>query len=87
MNEPVFKPGKWISFQKDDTTGGFGKIIGGYFDGTNWLYAVEHATSSAGTTHVLFDEIKYSYEGETWMVPNTIVGNSSVYAQVDEYHS
>lgn len=82
MQEPTYKPGQWVVYQQL-TAGGFGEIIGGRFDGEVWHYTVQSSQKNSDAI-IVAEEIKYTLEGGHWMPPNNIIGNSSVYAQVEQ---
>ena len=92
MKEPLFKPGQWVCYQKEDNGGGFGEIIGGHFDSNDWEYVVQHAALDLNTDApdgtpidavVRTDEIKFIYEGDNWMAPSKTLGGNSVYVYTD----
>lgn len=83
MQEPTYKPGTWVTFSRGNT-GGFGEIIGGFYTNNEWHYHVKNAEMNAGTAQITGKDIQFTFEGGNWMKPNYTVGNSSIYAQVEE---
>lgn len=78
MQEPAFKPEVWVTFQQD-TTGGFGKIIGAHYDGTTWQYTVSGSSANGELHAVREDEVTLSLQNGSWMAPSHIGGGGSVY--------
>lgn len=78
MTEPAFKPEVWIAFQQD-TTGGFGQIIGGYHDGTTWSYTVKGVSADGALHAVREDQITLSLQNASWVAPSHAGGQGSAY--------
>ena len=76
MKEPVKKPNQWIVYKKGES-GGFGEIVGGYYNGQDWFYTVKGATTDGSLVTVRDDEIAYAYEGGSWLAPTGLVGQSA----------
>lgn len=83
MQEPTFKPNTWVAYAQGGV-GGFGEIIGGHFDGTDWHYLIKAVGRDGSSARILGTDIQFTYEGGNWMKPNYLSGNSSIYAQVEE---
>ena len=80
MKEPQYKPEQWVVYAFEDGTGGFGRIVGAYFNGSDWNYTI-HGTN-LDTTYVsaTTEEITYFYENGSWLEPQHAgVGRASVY--------
>lgn len=97
MTEPTYKPSQWVAFDQEgeDATSGFGQIIGGRYDGTEWHYTISGSCAhDAGTGELAHQvaqviqipqsAIKLTYKGENWFDPARTSVNKSVYSQVDE---
>jgi hypothetical protein len=78
MHEPSFKPETWITYQQE-TNGGFGKIIGGHYDGTSWHYTVQGASAGGELQTVHENTITFSLQNGSWMAPTHLTGQGSIY--------
>lgn len=78
MKEPAFKPDVWIAFQQE-TTGGFGRIIGGTHTDGAWHYTVQGSSANGELREVREDEITLSLQNGSWMTPSHVGGQGSVY--------
>lgn len=76
MNTPLFRPEQWVLYEHaseggdeiiTETTAGFGKIVGGSYDGESWCYSVHGPM--ADTTYVVVPEasITHILESGSWM--------------------
>lgn len=78
MQEPLYKPEHWITFQQGNT-GGFGQIVGGSFDGETWLYTVEGSLADNPRRAVREDEVTYLFTNGSWLAPTHLGGSGSAY--------
>lgn len=80
MNEPAYKPNQWVLYQVEETSAGFGQVVGGlYIDGT-WKYHVRGATDSETNVQVHQDAITFILENGNWTAPQHFGGSNSAYA-------
>ncbi len=68
MKEPIYKPEYWVTYQQGEA-GGFGRIIGGSFDGETWLYTVKGVHANGDLQAVREDEIGYLFQNGSWLAP------------------
>lgn len=81
MQEPAFKPTQWIIFKQDDG-GGFGRIVGGTFNGESWIYSVRGPITDTTYAEVGEEEITHFYENGSWLEPhNAGMGKASAYTE------
>ncbi|MGV9002300.1 MAG: hypothetical protein ACOH18_05100 [Candidatus Saccharimonadaceae bacterium] len=78
MKEPIYKPDMWVSYQQDEV-GGFGRIIGGSFDGENWHYTIAGSREDGSSHSAKETEIGYVMQNGSWLAPTTANASSSVY--------
>lgn len=79
MTEPVFKPEVWVVFE-EETTGGFGRIVGAYYEDEAWYYNVAGSLVTGELTAVHEDHITLSLQNGSWMAPSRLSGGQgSVY--------
>ena len=78
MTEPAFKPETWVLFEQE-TTGGFGQITGGHYDGENWQYTLKGASANGELHTILETEVTLSLQNGSWMAPTHLGGQGSVY--------
>lgn len=78
MKAPTYKPDNWVTFEQGEG-GGFGRIIGGSFDGEAWVYTVSGAEEDGSHQTVREDEIGYLFQNGSWLAPTGIGSHESVY--------
>ncbi len=78
MKEPAYKPETWVSFQQDEV-GGFGRIIGGSFDGESWEYTIQGSSVDGLLYSAREDEIGYVLQNGSWLAPTGIGNHGSAY--------
>ncbi len=69
MKAPIYKPENWVNFEQGET-GGFGKIVGGSFDGEGWLYIIAGSIADGSHTVAREDEITYLFQNGSWLAPS-----------------
>lgn len=80
MNEPAYKPDEWVVYQKDETYGGFGKIVGGSFTEEGWFYVVSGPLLDTTFVSIHQDEIIRLFENGSWLEPRRGAnGGTSIY--------
>ncbi|MFZ1250768.1 MAG: hypothetical protein WAR37_04960 [Candidatus Microsaccharimonas sp.] len=77
MKEPLYKPETWVIFQHGDARG-FGKIVGGHTDSSEWIYSIE---GSATNSEARQSEITHYFQNGNWSTPNT-TNNASAYSDI-----
>lgn len=82
MQDPVYKPEQWITFEQGEA-GGFGQIIGAAFgtDGS-WYYTISGSQADGKNRAVREDEIRSTLQNGSWIAPS-ITGGGKVTAYTD----
>lgn len=81
MQEPAYKPTQWIIYKQGET-GGFGRIIGGTYNGEAWIYSVRGPKTDTTYTEVYEGDITFFYENGSWLEPQHAgIGRASVYTE------
>ena len=78
MKEPQFKPEYWVTYKQGEI-GGFGRIIGGTFDGAAWHYTIQGSLADGSDNSVLESDITYLFQNGTWISTAGGPNNSSAY--------
>lgn len=68
MQEPTYLPHQWVTYSSANG-GGFGKIIGGDFDGTEWHYIVQGQSVERPAVRVKESAIELTYDNRSWLPP------------------
>ena len=68
MQEPVYAPNQWVTYQHANG-GGFGKIIGGDFDGDTWHYIIKGQLVQGPAVRIKEEDIKLILDNRSWLPP------------------
>lgn len=68
MKEPIYAPDQWVTYEHANG-GGFGKIVGGDFDGTDWYYAVKGQLVQGPAIRVKEDAVLLILDNKSWLPP------------------
>lgn len=82
MKEPVYAPDQWVAYNYGEG-GGFGKIIGGDFDGSEWSYLVSGPLVNGNPVRVEEYEIKLILDRQSWLAP-VGQGSTAIYKDMKE---
>lgn len=66
MNEPGYKPDQWILYSSEAASG-FGQIVGGTHDGSEWTYSVKGPILDTTLEAVPESSITHFYENGSWL--------------------
>ena len=83
-NEPAFKPGEWVIYELEDSTTGFGQILGGLTSENVWTYNVHGPALNGDGVQVPEKAVKFTLENGNWTAPTHFGGSNSVYANMEE---
>lgn len=78
MKEPMYRPEYWVTYQQGET-GGFGRIIGGSFDGESWHYTIQGSLTDGTHCSVREEEIGYLFQNGSWLAPSGGGNHASAY--------
>jgi len=84
MNQPLFKPGTWVLFEANTSEGlrgGFGQVLGGIFDGTQWRYTVGGAHMDGTPDLVKEGEITQTLQNGSWLANSSTASGTSAYQE------
>jgi hypothetical protein len=81
MNEPIYKPENWVTFQQGEE-GGFGRIVGGSYDGETWHYTVAGSLADGSHQSVKEGEIGFLFQNGSWLAPTSSGGHASIYKDI-----
>jgi len=78
VKQPAYKPDTWVTYQQGHA-GGFGRIIGGLFDGNEWIYTVSGLMTDGAHHAVREHEISHTLQNGSWVAPTALGSNESAY--------
>lgn len=78
MKQPTYKPEAWVLYQQE-STGGYGHIIGASFNGEVWLYTVAGPQADGSHATVREDEITQILQNGSWLAISVSAASSSAY--------
>jgi hypothetical protein len=82
MNEPLYKPTTWVAFEFE-SEGGFGQIVGGAFDGSEWFYMISGSLDDGTIRSVPQHKITYLFQNGSWLAPTSFGGQNSAYTETN----
>lgn len=68
MQEPAYTPNQWVTYESANG-GGFGKVIGGDFDGKDWHYIVKGQSVERPAVRVKESAIMLILDNKSWLPP------------------